>query len=401
VSGTGPLPAARREAAPDHALRLLRCGAVLAAVAAAVLAPVAADLSYEATVATAGVLVLLIAAHLLWRAFADPAPQLCALLAPGVLALGWSLADRTTALVVWGTAALLAAGIAAALPNESRDDRARRWVAPGAAASAVAALAVEAALAASTAGLPVHQAAFALLAVAAVSAVAAAALRGPLGRPLSGLAVEATGCGVAVVALLMSTFSADAFSLALALTGAGALGVALRPDRRRAAVLTGTALLTASSWVRLALADVHAPEAYTAPVSAVVLVLGHLRRRRAPETSSWAAYAAGLSATLLPSLVAAWGDPHWIRPLLLGSTALVITLLGARHRLQAPLLLGAGVMAAVGLHELAPSIVQTLGLLPRWAPPAAAGLLLLYLGATYEQRLRDARRLRAGLSRMR
>ncbi|MGQ4444916.1 SCO7613 C-terminal domain-containing membrane protein, partial [Streptomyces violaceoruber] len=36
----------------------------------------------------------------------------------------------------------------------------------------------------------------------------------------------------------------------------------------------------------------------------------------------------------------------------------------------------------------------------RWAPPAVAGLVLLVLGATYEQRLRDARRLREALGRL-
>ena len=34
-------------------------------------------------------------------------------------------------------------------------------------------------------------------------------------------------------------------------------------------------------------------------------------------------------------------------------------------------------------------------------PPALAGLLLLVVGATYEQRLRDARRLKDALGRMR
>ncbi len=48
----------------------------------------------------------------------------------------------------------------------------------------------------------------------------------------------------------------------------------------------------------------------------------------------------------------------------------------------------------VGVHELAPTVVQVLGLVPRWVPLAAAGLLLLLLGATYEKRIDEARRLR-------
>ncbi|WP_327412936.1 SCO7613 C-terminal domain-containing membrane protein [Streptomyces sp. NBC_01233] len=45
--------------------------------------------------------------------------------------------------------------------------------------------------------------------------------------------------------------------------------------------------------------------------------------------------------------------------------------------------------------------MQVAGALPRWVPPALAGLLLLAVGATYEKRLRDARRLRDAIGRLR
>ncbi|BCK73528.1 hypothetical protein Srufu_074810 [Streptomyces libani subsp. rufus] len=83
-----------------------------------------------------------------------------------------------------------------------------------------------------------------------------------------------------------------------------------------------------------------------------------------------------------------------MRPLLLGAAALLATVAGVRTRLQAPLIIGGGVLMLVGLHELAPTVVQVFGLLPRWVPVAAAGLLLLLLGATYEKRIDEARRLR-------
>ncbi|WP_420882413.1 SCO7613 C-terminal domain-containing membrane protein, partial [Streptomyces barkulensis] len=120
-----------------------------------------------------------------------------------------------------------------------------------------------------------------------------------------------------------------------------------------------------------------------------------------PEVSSWAAYGPGLATTLVPSLVAVWVDAHWPRPLLLGAAALVLTVLGARSRLKAPLLMGGCTAALVAVHELAPHVVQVAGLLPRWVPPAAAGVLLLLVGATYERRLREARRLRRAVGRMR
>lgn len=169
---------------------------------------------------------------------------------------------------------------------------------------------------------------------------------------------------------------------------------------RRPAGWAAAALFLLAAWVRLTAWDVTTPEAYTLPVTGPALVVGYLRRRRDPAVSSWTAYGAGLAVTLVPSLLAAWDDRHWLRPLLLGVAALVVTLVGARHRLQAPLVLGAGVLALVTLHELAPYITQVVGALPRWVPPALAGVVLLVLGATYEQRLRDARRLRDALGRL-
>jgi len=38
---------------------------------------------------------------------------------------------------------------------------------------------------------------------------------------------------------------------------------------------------------------------------------------------------------------------------------------------------------------------------PRWVPIAVIGVLLLAVGATYEARLRDLRKLRTALSRLR
>ncbi|WP_326706798.1 SCO7613 C-terminal domain-containing membrane protein [Streptomyces cyaneofuscatus] len=242
-----------------------------------------------------------------------------------------------------------------------------------------------------------HEAAPLLLVVPAVTVLLGARLRlHPVALP-----VELTGALGALVAVGLAVPDAPFLALVLALCGVLAAGAAVRPERRPAAGYVAAVLFVAATWVRLAASEVSAPEAYTLPVTVPALVVGVLRRRKDPEASSWTAYGPGLAATLLPSLAVAWTDPDWVRPLLLGVATLVITLLGARYRLQALLLLGGAVLALDTLHELAPYVVQVAGALPRWLPPALAGLLLLAVGATYEQRLRDARRLKDLLGRMR
>ncbi|MFJ9108365.1 SCO7613 C-terminal domain-containing membrane protein [Streptomyces sp. NPDC102283] len=246
-------------------------------------------------------------------------------------------------------------------------------------------------------GLAPHESAPLMLLVPALTMLLGARLR----RNPVALPVELTGALGALVAVGLAVSDAPFLALVLALCGVMASGAAVRPERRPVAGYLAAALFVLATWVRLAASEVSFPEAYTLPVTVPALVVGVLRRRGDPEASSWTAYGPGLAATLLPSLAVAWTDTDWLRPLLLGVAALVITLLGARYRLQALLLLGGAVLALDGLHELAPYVVQVAGALPRWLPPALAGLLLLVVGATYEQRLRDARRLRDALGRMR
>ncbi|MGW9440285.1 SCO7613 C-terminal domain-containing membrane protein [Streptomyces sp. NPDC055607] len=248
---------------------------------------------------------------------------------------------------------------------------------------------------AAAAGLEARWTALALLLVPAATAVV-----GATARPVA-LPVEVTGAAVGLCALGLAGPRPAFLALALALGGVVAAATAVRPERRPFASWAAAGLFLLAAWVRLGAWGVTTPEAYTLPVAVPALVVGFLRRRRDPEASSWTAYGPGLAVALLPSLGAAWTDPEWVRPLVLGVAALVVTLLGARFRLQALLLLGGTVLALDGLHELAPYVVQAVGALPRWLPPALAGLLLLAVGATYEQRRRDARRLRERLARMR
>ncbi|WP_258314818.1 SCO7613 C-terminal domain-containing membrane protein [Streptomyces sp. Act143] len=264
--------------------------------------------------------------------------------------------------------------------------------------TAPTALAHATALACATGAAADWQPRFTALLVLAVPAVAAV-LAGWLKDTRATVAVEITGAVTGVLAITLAATDLPMLALVLSLCGVIAAGTALRPDRH-AVGYPAAALFLLATWVRLAAWEVGTPEAYTLPVTVAALIVGFLHRRREPRTSSWTAYGPGLAATLLPSLAAAWGDAGWTRPLLLGLAALSLTLLGGGYSLQAPLVLGGSVLALDTLHELAPYIVQVTDALPRWVPPALAGLLLLSLGATYERRIRDVRRMRDVLGRM-
>ncbi|MFD5326941.1 SCO7613 C-terminal domain-containing membrane protein [Streptomyces sp. NPDC127092] len=409
-----------------------RCGALVLGWAVLTALPVSLDLPYAATLAL--MLVTAAAASVLavrpgppargLKPGARPGPAPAQAPDPSLSPSGWALRPvaavardvEPTAVLGWLAFAcgLTSAGGAVALGLDARGatfgvlgvlavlfgavavagEGARRLVGACAAVLTVAGLVGAGAAAA---GFGVVLSGLVLLAVPAGTAAAGAWLRR---RPVA-VAVEATGAAVGLCALLLTVGRPALLALALALGGVVAAATAVRPERRPVASWVAAGLFLLATWVRLAVWEVTAPEAYTLPVTVPALVVGVLRRRRDPEASSWTAYGPGLAATLVPSLFAAWVDPHWTRPLLLGAAALGVTLLGARFRLQAPLLLGGAVLALDGLHELAPYVVQAVGALPRWLPPALAGLLLLAVGATYEQRLRDARRLRERLGRLR
>lgn len=236
-------------------------------------------------------------------------------------------------------------------------------------------------------GTPTGRAGF-CAALAGSAAVGLGALAARFDRP-AGDAVEAVGATAYALAVAPSASDLGWLSWALALGGLTALADALRPERREVAWIGG-ALLSAWSWVRLWVEDVRAPEAYAAPVAATALILGHLRRRADETVGSWAAYGPGLSIALGPSLFVALGDPGLTRPLILGLVALAVVLWGARERLQAPLVLGGITLALDAGVQVAPYV----GGLPRWIPIGAAGVLLVVVGVTFEQRRRDFDRLR-------
>jgi len=352
--------------------------AVLAAVAV-VLLPLGLALAFPAAL----VLLLVVAAALLAAGALIPVRNPELLLAAGsgiaVLAAAWSLADRETTLLTVGVAALLLACAASRSTGSGRTARQALT-----ALAAVLATGELAAVGAARDLAPDQVGGLLLLAVAVLLGLAAVLDR------TRALALEVVAVGTALLAVGLAAGDPGWLSWVLAGCAVAALATALRPDRRAAATAGGL-LLSASSWVRLADADVTAPEPYVLPLAAVALVLGHLRRRSVPATRSWPAYGPGLSLLLLPSLLASFDDDGLTRALLVGAAALAVLLLGARERLQAPLAIGAAVLAVDALQLLGPVAAA----LPRFVSIGAAGTLLLVVGATYEQRRREVSRLRA------
>ncbi|MFF0248009.1 SCO7613 C-terminal domain-containing membrane protein [Streptosporangium sandarakinum] len=327
------------------------------------------------------------------------------------MAVSWALAAESATLAALPAVAAIGAAVAAVAREPA--------VRAGAAGVATLLLGGEALAAGLAAGWPVRYAAFGALTVACAAAVVAGRLR----RSAFAAGVEAAGYALAAAGLILAVTGSlpeavggtrplagsamgagsgadlPVMALACAVVGVLMAGTALRPDRRQAGYV-GTGFLLVASWLRLLAWDVSVIEAYTVPFALVLVAFGRWRAR-GTRISSWSAYGTGLATGLLPSAFAVFQGEGWVRPLLLGLVSMAVLLAGARLRLQAPALLGGLTLAVVVLHELAPWVALAVVAVPRWVPMAAGGLLLVALGATYEARLRDVRRLRAAVGRMR
>jgi hypothetical protein len=312
-----------------------------------------------------------------------------------LLAGAWALASEAGTLWFLGVVAVAAvAGTGASRSGWLRGG----WGAVGAAAVVAGGAAVAAA-----AGAGAAQAGFATTVAAGLVLVAGARWRSGAAE---GPVVEAAG----LLGLALGVGVAAAGQARLDLGGgvtvggqrwlAAALSVAVPPlllaaaePGRRGYRWAASAAAVAATWAWLVVAEVTLLEAYTLPAAAAALAGGMAARRRQPRPGSWAAYGPGLAVALLPSLGLAVGDQDPARPLLLSGGALLAVLVGARARLQAPLVLGAATLVLLALDAALPVAAR----LPRWASVGGIGLLLLWLGATAERRLARLRRFRRQL----
>jgi hypothetical protein len=261
-------------------------------------------------------------------------------------------------------------------------------------ASAVAVLAPTAAVVVARGGGAVSPpVAGSLFAVLAAVALGGAALR--VGRPeelsFAGGATLTTVAGALVTA---GDLAWGQLAAQLAVSGAAAAVYAVVSGRRPVAV-AAVADLVVAVWVAVAGAEVTTVEAYTVPAALGLLVLAlPALRAGAP---SWSAEGPATAIALVPSGLLAVADPEPARLLAVVAVAAVLTVVGAVAHRQAPFVLGAAVLGSVVVARLAPYAP----LVPRWVVLAAAGLLLLTVGATYERRRQQAREAVAWVAQMR
>jgi hypothetical protein len=180
---------------------------------------------------------------------------------------------------------------------------------------------------------------------------------------------------------------------ALALAGAAIMA----PVRKWGYVIAALCTGTLAWWTMLAALEVGTLEFYTAPPAAVVFLIGLWRLERRPESGSWSTLALPIVIGIGPSLLLALEEGDELRRVGVGAAAIAVIIAGLARRWQAPLVLGSIALAVMVVNEL----LLLRGHIPTWVPPAIGGALLLALGATFERRRRDLRRIREGLKAMR
>jgi hypothetical protein len=356
-----------------------------------------------------------------WAAFGRSLAPAAAALISAALTIAWALATPVPTLAVLGS--LTAAYALCACRSRLASVR----VAAGSLSVAAAAALAECLVAA--AHRPGWQSGLAALGVAAGAQLAVALMAGRVtgpgapratvarqgapGATIAGHAASAgagaaikVGAGIEATAWLVTAAGVAQClgrpwpaSLALAIAGISCLGAAARAGRRPA-IWPGLTLCFAAWCAALAAAGVGVAEAYTGPAAVIAIGAGWRTSRREPQPHSWLGYGPGLVLLLLPSLILAWQDPGWIRPVLVAFAAAGIALAGARLSKQAPLVTGAVAAVLDTGRQLGPPAVRLVQALPGWIPAAAGGAALLWAGATYEARLRDLTRIRRTLAAM-
>ncbi|WP_159604611.1 SCO7613 C-terminal domain-containing membrane protein [Agromyces humi] len=224
------------------------------------------------------------------------------------------------------------------------------------------------------------------------------------------LAESMIAVSVAAVSIptLLSVAGGDAATLraavlfpALALAHIVAVYGRWRPFAGAGVAWTTLGALVLGGCAALASRQVEPFDLVTASIGSALLGAGVVRMRRDPRLGSWPALGLGLAVLLLPALVADFVEPELWRLIALGAVSAIIVVIGAVRRLQAPLLLGGAVLLVHAVAQLWPWLTSVYEAVWWWLWLGVAGVALIALAATYERQLRLARNVVRSIAELR
>lgn len=201
--------------------------------------------------------------------------------------------------------------------------------------------------------------------------------------------VETTSLVAYLGSLAVTATLADPQALSVALA-AGVVGFglhAVRP-RRRLAVVPAALEALVFTWLQLDRADVQLVEAYTLPLALLLLLVGVVAERTRPSTeapASWVTFGPALVVAVAPTVWLSLTQAGSGRPLAGLVAGAVVLVGGVVWGKRALVDVGTATVVVLGLRQIAPVV----GSMPNWATIGATGVLLLAVGATFEQRRRD------------
>jgi hypothetical protein len=311
-------------------------------------------------------------------------PALTAAAVVIIPALGWSLSVKTLTVTLVAVIALVVATAGAATRIAV--------LRAGLAAVEVAAIAALAAAVTAALGHGWPAAGFAVSISGAAVLTAVTILR-PRIPQSTRTAVQV--CGVAAI-LIGELIAAGSWNWLAAAATAGAVGLSVAAIGAKGRTFMWLAIF---GWVGAlcaweAAADVRVLEAYTIPLAAGALLVGVIMQRSDSSLSSWSTLTVGLIVGLGPTLIVAVARGGPTRTLGIIAAGLVCVAVGAMERLRAPLILGCTTLLVIGANALAPAAAA----IPRWIPLALAGVLLLWMGSSFERRIGQVRALRASVA---
>ena len=206
-----------------------------------------------------------------------------------------------------------------------------------------------------------------------------------VGQPLERVLMSTAALAVLLAQLmaLMVTATHTATGVVLTIAAAPLIAYGMNPARRIGLLVAGLLLIIANTAFVVA-SGATTVEWFTVPPAVVMLAIGVLAWR---NESSWVYLGPGLLIGLVPSALLADSNDNWIRVTLVVAAALAVILVGVYRGLQAPFVIGAAVLAKIGVWQF----LEVAPLIPRWITLGAAGTILLTVGATYERRLTQAK----------